>query len=321
MEPFYHIVILPAAFVLDLLVGDPRALPHPVRWMGAAISAAEKPFRKLTSNLIAGGVIFACALILTTWLAVWGLVALADAVHPLCGTLLQIVLIATAVSARSLWDAAGEVWMTLKDGPLQDARQQVAMIVGRDTAQLDRSGVARAAVESVAENLVDGVVSPIFYAAIGGAPLAMAYKMVNTLDSMVGYRTERYRLFGRASARIDDAANFLPARLSVPVIAAAAQWLFNSGASAITCAFREGRHHNSPNGGFPEAAFAGALHVALGGPDTYGGTRIEKPVIGTGNPPPQTHHIPRACSLLLLSSAIWVLLSWGVQNLWWIVVR
>ena len=315
MEPFSHIVILPAAFVLDMLVGDPRALPHPVRWMGAAIAAVEKPFRNLTSNLIAGGLIFACALVLTTWLIAWGLVALADAVHPLCGTLVQIVLVATAVSARSLWDAAGKVWRTLKDGPLQDARQQVAMIVGRDTAQLDHSGVARAAVESVAENFVDGVVSPVFYAALGGAPLAIAYKMVNTLDSMVGYRNERYRLFGRASARIDDAANFLPARLSVPVIAAAAQWLFKSGASSITCAVREGRHHKSPNGGFPEAAFAGALQITLGGPDSYGGTRVDKPVIGAGNPPPQTHHIPRACSQLLLSSAIWVLLSWGIQNL------
>ncbi len=315
MEPFNHIIILPAAFVLDLLVGDPRALPHPIRWMGAVISAAEKPFRSLTTNLLAGGLIFACALIFTTWLVVWGLVAIAEAVHPLCGTLVQIVLIATAISARSLWDAAGEVWRTLKDGPLQEARQQVAMIVGRDTAQLDDSGVARAAIESVAENLVDGVVSPVFFAAIGGAPLAMAYKMINTLDSMVGYRTERYHLFGRASARIDDAANFVPARLSVPVIAAAAQWLLKSGASAITCALREGRHHKSPNGGFPEAAFAGALHIALGGPDTYGGTRIDKPVIGAGNPPAQTHHIPRACSLLLLSSAIWVLLSWGVQSL------
>ena len=103
--------------------------------------------------------------------------------------------------------------------------------------------------------------------------------------------------------------------LSVPVIAAAAQWLFKSGASSITCAIREGRHHNSPNGGFPEAAFAGALQITLGGPDSYGGTRVDKPVIGAGNPPPQTHHIPRACSLLLLPSAIWVLLSWGVQNL------
>jgi len=315
MESFSHIVILPAAFVLDLVVGDPRALPHPVRWMGTAISAAEKPFRNLTSNPIVGGLFFALALILATWLAAWGLVRTAAAIHPLVGTALQVVLVATAVSARSLWDAAGSVWKALDKGRLQDARQQVAMIVGRDTAGLELNGVARATVESVAENFVDGVVSPIFYAAVGGAPLAMAYKMVNTLDSMVGYRNERYLLFGRASARIDDAANFLPARLSVPVIAAAAQWLFNSGGAAFKCAVQQGRHHISPNAGLPEAAFAGALRVRLGGTDSYRGIRVEKPVIGAGHPPPETDHIPRACSLLLLSSALWVLLAWGVETL------
>lgn len=315
MEPFSHIVILPAAFVIDLLVGDPRALPHPVRWMGAAISGTEKAFRSLASNLFVGGLVFAVTLTLAAYLAAWGLVRVADAIHPICGTAVQVILIAYAVSTRSLWDAAGEVWKALNRNDLQEARQKVAMIVGRDTAGLERGGVVRAAVESVAENFVDGVVSPVFYAAIGGAPLAMAYKMVNTLDSMVGYRDGRYLLFGRASARIDDAANFLPARFSVPVIAAAAQWLFRSGKRALKIAAGQGRRHSSPNSGFPEAAFAGALKVKLGGTDTYRGTRIDKPVIGTGHPEPEAAHIPKACSLLLLSSALWILLIWGVQTI------
>jgi adenosylcobinamide-phosphate synthase len=315
MEPLGHIVILPAAFVLDLLIGDPRALPHPVRWMGSAISATENAFRSLTSNRILGGLVFAVALILAVWLAAWGLVRTADAIHPLCGIAMQAVLIATAVSARSLWDAAGSVWKALDRGQLEQARQRVATIVGRDTARLEQSGVCRATVESVAENFVDGVVSPLFYAAIGGAPLALAYKMVNTLDSMVGYRTQRYLLFGRASARIDDAANYLPARLAVPVIAAAAQWLFKSGGSVLRMAVREGRHHSSPNSGLPEAAFSGALHVRLGGADTYRGVLVDKPVIGAVNPPPDPVHIPRACNLLLLSSAIWVAAAWGAQTL------
>ena len=320
METFSHIVILPAAFVLDLLIGDPRGLPHPVRWMGAAISATEQSFRNLTSNRIVGGLVFAVMLIGATWLAAWGLIRVATAVHPLCGTVLQVVLIATAVSARSLWDAAGRVWKALDRDRLNNARRLVAEIVGRDTTRLERGGVARATVESVAENLVDGVVSPVFYAAIGGAPLAMAYKMVNTLDSMVGYRTERYLLFGRASARIDDAANFLPARLCVPVIAVAAQWLFKSGGRALKTAIGEGRHHNSPNAGLPEAAFAGALQVRLGGGDTYQGIRIEKPEIGIGNPRPDSDHISSACSLLLLSSTLWVLTAWISQLLFRVVL-
>ncbi len=314
MEPFSHIVILPAAFVIDLLVGDPRALPHPVRWMGATISGTEKSFRSLAPNLFIGGLVFALTLILAAYLAAWGLVRFADAVHPMFGTAVQVILIAYAISVRSLWDAAGEVWKALNRDDLQEARQKVAMIVGRDTAGLERNEVARAAVESVAENFVDGVVSPVFYAAIGGAPLAMAYKMVNTLDSMVGYRDGRYLLFGRASARIDDVANFLPARFSVPVIAAAAQWLFRSGKRVLKIAAGQGRRHSSPNSGLPEAAFAGALKVRLGGTDTYRGTRIDKPVIGTGHPKPETAHIPKACSLLLLSSALWILLVWGVQT-------
>ena len=315
MESYSHIVILPAAFVLDLLVGDPRALPHPIRWMGAAISATEEFFRNLASNRIVGGLFFATVLIVATWLAVWGVVRIAAAIHPLLATSIEAILIAYALSARSLWDAAGDVWKALVRDRLETAQRLVARIVGRDTARLDRSAVARATVESVAENFVDGVVAPVFYAAIGGAPLAMAYKMVNTLDSMVGHRTERYLLFGRASARIDDAANYLPARCSVPMIAAAAQWLYASGGRALKTAVRDGRRHNSPNSGLPEAAFAGALQVRLGGGDSYGGIRIDKPEIGTDFPLAGSDHIPKACSLLLFSSALWVLSVWIVQTL------
>ena len=269
------------------------------------------PLHLLAMNAMVGGLAIALSLVLAAGLAAWCAVRAAEALHPLLGTALQVVLVAYAISVRSLWDAAGSVWKALSRDDLQEARQEVAMIVGRDTARLNRSGVARAAVESVAENFVDGVASPLFYAAIGGAPLAMAYKMINTLDSMVGYRNERYLLFGRASARLDDAANFLPARLSVPVIAAAAQWLFQRGRSALKTAVAEGRHHSSPNSGFPEAAFAGALGIRLGGDDTYKGVRVDKPVIGAGYPEPDSAHIPRSCSLLLHSSALWVLLVWG----------
>jgi adenosylcobinamide-phosphate synthase len=178
------------------------------------------------------------------------------------------------------------------------------MIVGREVDQLDNTGVTRAAVETVAENLVDGVVAPLFFAVIGGAPLAMAYKMVNTLDSMIGYKNDRYLYFGRFAARMDDVANFIPARLSVPFIALAAQFLFGRGRAALNVVRRDGRAHASPNAGYPEAAFAGALGMWMGGPNVYHGKRVEKPVIGKGLGSAGSNHIRQACQLMLATSLL-----------------
>jgi adenosylcobinamide-phosphate synthase len=179
------------------------------------------------------------------------------------------------------------------------------MIVGRETQTLSAQAVTRAAIETVAENLVDGVVSPLFFAALGGAPLAMAYKMVNTLDSMVGYKNDTYRQFGKAAARIDDAANFIPARLAVPVIALAAQLLAGKGGRAFGTAWQEGGHHVSPNAGYAEAAFAGTLGVKLIGPAVYHGQRVEKPYIGKAFGDTRPSDIGRACDLMLLAALLW----------------
>ena len=184
-------------------------------------------------------------------------------------------------------------------------------IVGRETERLDESAVARAAVETVAENLVDGIVAPLFFALLGGAPLAMAYKMVNTLDSMVGYRSPRYIEFGRASARLDDAANFIPARLSLPLIVAAARLGFGRGAQAWRIGRRDARRHASPNSGFPEAAFAGALGVRLGGPNRYHGQVVEKPFIGEELREVAITDIRRACRLMVFTTLLAALLAVG----------
>lgn len=296
--------LLPAAFALDLLLGDPRWLPHPIRWMGAAITWAEPRFRRLPLSPGAAGGLFAASLIAATALAAFGLLRAAAAVHPLLAAGLEVLLVFYCISARSLADAAMAVYRPLRDDDPAAAKRQVATIIGRDTAPLSRAGVARACVETVAENLVDGVVSPLFYAAIGGAPLALAYKMVNTLDSMVGYKNERYRFFGRAAARIDDAANYLPARLAMPLIALAASLLAGRGRRTFNRALNEGRRHTSPNAGISEAAFAGALGVRLGGPNYYGGVLVEKPFIGSGLGPVVPDHIPRACELMLVTALI-----------------
>jgi adenosylcobinamide-phosphate synthase len=174
--------------------------------------------------------------------------------------------------------------------------------------------MARAAVETVAENLVDGVISPLFFAAIGGAPVAMAYKMANTLDSMIGYKNEKYLYFGRAAAWLDDVLNYVPARLSVPVIALAAQLLAGKGARAFETAVKEGANHSSPNAGLPEAAFAGALAVKLNGPNTYNGKLVDKPYIGVHFGQTKIEHIKRSCDLMMLSSILWLGIVWAINT-------
>jgi len=221
-------------------------------------------------------------------------------------------LIYYCISIRSLDDAAMEVKQCLQQQQVQAAKKKVAMIVGRDINNYKEKGLARATVETVAENLVDGVTAPLFFAAIGGAPLALAYKMTNTLDSMVGYKNDTYRHFGRASARIDDVLNYMPARLTVPVVALAAQILARRGEWSLMTAVCEGAHHASPNAGYPEAAFAGALALKLNGPNYYNGKLVDKPYIGVRFGQSAPGHIKKACDIMLLSSFLWLILLMGV---------
>ncbi|UCF92594.1 MAG: cobalamin biosynthesis protein CobD [Desulfobacterales bacterium] len=298
--------ILPAAFALDIIGGDPHWLPHPVRWMGRAIEACEPYFRKRPLKLTIAGTLFSLFLIAGTWTITLVVVKVATALHHLVGTGVEIILIYFCLSARSLADAAMAVAQRLLRGQLPEARAQVALIVGRDVEKYEADGIARATVETVAENLVDGVISPLFFAALGGAPLAMAYKMVNTLDSMVGYKNDRYIDFGKASARIDDVFNYIPARLAVPVIALATQILAGQGGRSLKTAWAEGANHSSPNAGYPEAAFAGALAVKLNGPNYYGGRLVDKPYIGIRFGPAHPNHIKKACDIMLLAALIGV---------------
>jgi len=297
-----------AAFVLDLILGDPLWLFHPVRWMGKAISRMEPVFRRLKMPLVISGALFAGSLVLGAWGIADLLVYLAGILHPVCRLILETLLIYYCISPSSLGKAAREVDDALISGGLPKARKKISFIVGRETEHLPEQGVIRAAVETVAENLVDGIISPLFYAAIGGAPLAIAYRMVNTLDSMVGYRNDVYLHFGKVSARIDDIANFIPARLSVPVIAFAAQLLSGSGKRAFKTAVLEGAHHASPNSGYSEAAFAGALSVKLNGPSTYHGRLVNKPHIGIAFGNVTRSDIRKACDLMLLCSLLWTFL-------------
>jgi adenosylcobinamide-phosphate synthase len=236
------------------------------------------------------------------------------AFSPLFGAVIEILMVYFCLATRSLYDAAQAVGKALRRNDLASARRRVAMIVGRETDRLDEEGVRRATVETVAENLVDGIVAPLLYAVMGGGPLAMAYKMVNTLDSMVGYKNERYRDFGKAAARFDDLANWLPARLTVPLVALAAAFLNGRWRSVFVLAWRDGQKHTSPNAGLPEAAFAGVLAVRLGGPNRYHGVMVAKPWIGSAFGPVRAGDISRACDLMLLTAVLALLILWGLPQ-------
>jgi len=308
---------LPLAFFLDLVFGDPQFRHHPIRFMGKAIEIVEPRFRRLSKKLPMGlttaGGLFAITLILMTWGTAEGVLSLARQIHSGVGIGLEVLMIYFCISAKALESAAMEIHGILVEGDLKRAKEKLSLIVGRDVRDLSREGVARATVETVAENLVDGVIAPLFFAALGGGPLVMAYKMVNTLDSMVGYKNETYREFGTAAARIDDAANFIPARLSVPVIAWSARILAKQGRSAWNTARHEGRRHASPNAGFPEAAFAGTLRIRLGGPNVYHGKMVRKPFIGIHFGTVKVGDIRKACDLMILSSFLWLFIVWGIR--------
>ena len=300
------------AFILDVFLGDPPGLPHPIRWMGRAIERGEPFFRNRWPHLKWGGLLFTATLVSATWglaqLLLWALYA----INPWLGGLVNLLMLYYALAVRSLYDAAQGVAHALQRGDVPMARRKVSMIVGRETERLDRIGIGRAAVETVAENLVDGIVAPLFYAALGGGPLALTYKMVNTLDSMVGYKNERYRNFGWAAARLDDGANWLPARLTVPLVALSAVFLNQRWRETLVTAWRDGRKHTSPNAGLSEAAFAGALMIRLGGPNRYHGVMVEKPWIGKEFGAVTAADIQRACDLMLLT-AVWALIAlWGL---------
>ncbi|MGI5939982.1 MAG: adenosylcobinamide-phosphate synthase CbiB [Thermoleophilia bacterium] len=292
------------AWGLDLVLGDPLSWPHPVELMGRSAVALEEPMRRCVSDERNAGVLTAAAIVLGSTATAMALERGGRLINPGVGDLVSILLIYTAIASRDLATHAEAVRLALNREDLPGARRAVARIVGRDTDDLDESGVARAAVESVAENTVDGVISPLLYAAIGGAPAAVAFKAISTLDSTFGYKNARYLRFGWASARLDDAANYLPARLSVLLVGLAAGLRGRSWGDVMRTVRLDGRKHVSPNAGLAEAAFAGALGVRLGGPVSRDGREVAAPFIGESGRPAGSADIRNAVRLMWASSAL-----------------
>ena len=292
-------------FGLDLLLADPAWMPHPVVGMGRAIAALEKRLRRLFPATPAGeraaGRVLAAALPLGTFALAAGALALAYRLHPAAGFALETLWCWQALALRGLADESGKVYAQLAKGDLPAARRAVGRIVGRDTGSLTAAGVTKAAVETVAENFSDGVAAPLLYLLIGGAPLGLAYKAVNTMDSMVGYKNKRYIDFGRAAAHLDDAANFLPARLAALLWIAAAGLAGFDAKNAWRIWRRDRFCHASPNSAQTESACAGALGVQLAGPAFYFGEYYDKPTIGDGSRPVEPADILRANRMLYLA--------------------
>lgn len=304
----YVLLAALGGFLLDLLLGDPGWMPHPVVFMGRCIAALEKRLRRLFPQTPAGerwaGRVLAAVLPLGTLAFTAGCLWLCGQIHPALAFALSTLWCWQALAAKGLASESKNVYKALTGRTLMEARQAVGRIVGRDTGALTEAGVTRAAVETVAENFSDGVAAPLFYFFLGGAPLALCYKAINTMDSMVGYRNERYLYFGRWAARLDDGANWLPARLSALLLVAAAWLLGEDGRGAWRIWRRDRRNHASPNAAQTEAAMAGALGVQLAGPAWYFGIRVEKPTIGEHQRPIVPEDILRSNRLLYGGSVL-----------------
>lgn len=308
-----NLLAIALGFCLDIILADPAWMPHPVVWMGRFITRAEKLLRKVFPKTPKGeraaGVFLVLTLLSVTGVIAFGAIALANFVSPYLSFALQMLWCWQVLAMKGLKQEAIAVYQKLAENDLPAARTAVARIVGRDTQSLSEEGVTKAAVETVAENFSDGVLAPLFYLFLGGAPLALLYKAINTMDSMVGYKNERYRFFGWAAAKLDDIANFIPSRI------AALLWIIASGLAGQNAKNawriwrRDRRNHASPNSAQTESACAGALGVRLAGPASYFGQLVEKPYIGDALRPIEPKDIEKACKVLYLASSLALLLG------------
>jgi len=297
--------IIIAAWLLDAFIGDPERMPHPVRLIGTYISWMEKRVPQWFANKRAAGAFIGVVVPATAYLCTAAIINAAFSITPWLGAIASTVIIYYCLSTRCLADEACAIYKELGTGNMAAARQRLTRIVGRDTKNLDEQEIVRATVETVSENTVDGIISPLLFAVLGGAPLAMAFKAVSTLDSMIGYNNEHYRELGWFSARFDDWLNGIPARLSLVLVPVAALFCCPSGLLAsFRIGLRDRRNSPSPNSGFPEACFAGALGVQLGGPCSYGGVVAHKQLIGDKKHELAADDIKKAVRLMWLVSGL-----------------
>ena len=297
-------------YALDLIIGDPYSFPHPVRYIGKLISIVEKQIRKITSSdkgrKIAG--FFLWFIVVGATFGITTLVLQLFKFNKLAYFIVNTILIYTTLATKCLKDESVKIYKVLKTGDLEKSRIQLSYIVGRDTTNLNEKEIVRATVETVAENTVDGIIAPLFYGFIGGAPLAMAYKAVNTLDSTVGYKNDKYYYLGFASAKIDDIANYIPARLGVILLPLGSLFTGFNFKDALKIGIRDRKNHKSPNCAFSEGAVAGALGIQLGGTNVYFGKEVYKPTIGDKTREIEIEDIVRTNKIMYSSSIISIII-------------
>jgi adenosylcobinamide-phosphate synthase len=302
-------ILTVAALLIDTAVGDPRSAWHPVVIIGKLIAFLEKCL--LRSNQTPKWKLFSGALLVFIVLAVtygivWLLLSAAVQIHPRLSFCLQAILLSFTISPRSLAEAAHEIRGYLETGNLAQARYKIGWIVGRDTQNLDSGEITRATVETVAENIVDGIISPLFYFAIGGVPLAFLYRAVNTMDSMIGYKNDKYFYFGKIAARLDDVFNYIPARITGLLLVIAALLLRLNPLRSLHMVLRDAAKHPSPNSGIAEAAVAGALGVQLGGLNYYGGIPSLRARMGDPVQPLAPSHIRQTVRIMYLTTVLYL---------------
>ena len=297
-------------YALDLIIGDPYSFPHPVRYIGKLISIVEKQIRKITSSdkglKIAG--FFLWFIVVGATFGITTLVLQLFKFNKLAYFIVNTILIYTTLATKCLKDESVKIYKVLKTGDLEKSRIELSYIVGRDTTNLNEKEIVRATVETVAENTVDGIIAPLFYGFIGGAPLAMAYKAVNTLDSTVGYKNDKYYYLGFASAKIDDIANYIPARLGVILLPLGSLFTGFNFKDALKIGIRDRKNHKSPNCAFSEGAVAGALGIQLGGTNVYFGKEVYKPTIGDKTREIEFEDIVRTNKIMYSSSIISIII-------------
>ena len=307
-------LILIGAYLIDLAIGDPRFLPHPIILMGRLVSFLENNIRRAVKSERAGGFLLVILVLLITGGITYGLLYLAYMISNYLGAALECILIYQIFATKSLREESMKVAEGLEKS-LVEGRKAVSYIVGRDTKELDENGVIKATVETVAENTTDGVVAPIVFCAIGGAGLGMIYKAVNTMDSMIGYKNERYIKFGTVAARLDDFVNFIPARITAFIMIIASGLLGMDMKNAIRIFKRDRFNHKSPNSAQTESVCAGALDIELAGNACYFGELYEKPTIGDDLRDIEIEDIRKANKLMYLTSAIAMAICIGVRIL------
>jgi adenosylcobinamide-phosphate synthase len=306
------------AYLLDFILGDPEWPFHPIRVIGKTIEYLEIFLRRIKKNILGEktmGILLCAFVVISTYGITWSIIYLSYRLNIYFGISVTVLLAYTTLSIRSLGKAAYQVRSCLKEGDEDGARKKLSLIVGRDTMELDRSGIIRATIETVAENTSDGIIAPIFYLVLGGPPLGMAYKAVNTLDSMVGYKNERYLALGWASAKLDDIANYIPARITGILLIAAALILRKDWKSAYLTVKKDAKKHMSPNSGYPESAVAGALRIQLGGTNHYGGIPVETALLGNNRGELTDGTIGEVVSMMYLTSLIMIVLSLLIMGL------